>query len=106
MPALNSANSGVASKRDRLNRRPCVSRVPVAGGLGSLSERPSAMGRTRFTRQLSICQTATDDLLHPDHEAVNVIHLAVVKPERLFIDIPKQVERFDRNIRAVDATFE
>lgn len=30
MPRLKSSNSGVASKRDRLKRAPCLSRVPGA----------------------------------------------------------------------------
>jgi hypothetical protein len=58
----------------------------------------SAKWRVRFPVNCGISQTPPDDLLHADHESVNVIHLAIIKPERLFIYVPEQMERLDRNV--------
>src|SRR5712691_8183741 len=44
------------------------------------------------------------DLADGDIETLPVIHLAVVEPEALFVQIPEQVEGFDANVRAVKAT--
>jgi len=95
MLSLNSANSGVASKRDLLKRGPCVSRA-----LGvPLSLRPSAMlHHFCFAGQLLVSQATANNLFHSEHEAVNIVSVAVIKPERLFIDVPEQVERLNRDI--------
>jgi hypothetical protein len=89
MPALKFSNSGVASKRVRLKRGPCASRALAA----VLSLRPSAMlCDLGLSSQLRISQTTPDNILHPDHKALNVIHLAIVVSECLLIDEAEQVK--------------
>ena len=69
MPALKLANSGVDSKRSLLNGGACASPGPVVFGL-----RPSAMlSHLFFPSQLSIRQAASDNLLHADHEAMEIV---------------------------------
>ncbi len=54
--------------------------------------------RLFFPGQLSIRQTASNNLLHADGEAIHVIHFSVVKAERLFVNVAEQVKRFYRNV--------
>lgn len=96
MPRLKLANSGVDSKRSRLNGGGCIDPA-----LASLLVRPSAMSHLNFTRELRISQPASDDLAHPDHKAVYIVRAPIVESECLLVNVPKQVEGFDRNVRAV-----
>ena len=102
MPALKSENSGVDSKRSLLNGGACASPGPVVFGF-----RPSAMlSHLFFPGQLSIRQSASDNLFHANHEAVEVVRLAVVKAKCLFVNVAKQVERFDGNVGTMKATLQ
>ena len=55
--------------------------------------------------QLVPRQPLAYNLAYHDIEAVAVVHLAIVVAENLFIQIPEQVERFNRNVGALQATF-
>jgi hypothetical protein len=48
--------------------------------------------------QLLVRQPTTDDVMQRLREARPIIVGALVKPERLLIEIPEQVERLDANI--------
>lgn len=107
MPRLNVLNSGVASKRVRLDGGPCASRALGVADSGNCVSRPSAMlNNLCFPSQLSIRQAASDDLSHANHEARSVVHEPVVKPERLFIDVTKQVERFHADVSSANGPLE
>jgi hypothetical protein len=57
-------------------------------------------------RQRVKCQTlADDDSAHLD-ESLRVSHFASIETKRLLIEVTKQVERFDRYIRAFDGALQ
>jgi hypothetical protein len=59
-----------------------------------------------FPGELLVSQATTDNLLHADHEAVNLISLPVVKPEGLLVKIAKQVKRFHADVCASGRAFQ
>ena len=66
---------------------------PLFGG-GSFSSGPSRPSR-RFSNELLVGQTAPDDIGGDGQEAARIVQLAPVETERLFVDVPEQVEGLD-----------
>jgi hypothetical protein len=73
-------------------------------GLGPRLPRHDLVDRFRFVcfaGEFRIGEPLACDLANSDVKALGIGHLAIVKPERLFVQIPKQVERFDADVRAL-----
>src|SRR5438132_1327413 len=51
-------------------------------------------------------QALADDCLAHLDESLSVSHLASIEPERLLIEVAKQMERFDRDIGALDGALQ
>ena len=56
--------------------------------------------------QFLIHQAASDDAVHRIAEPLRVAVLPVVEPERLFVQIPEQVERLDADVGALQPTLQ
>src|SRR5207302_2795406 len=55
-----------------------------------------------FSDQILVHQPLADDAGNGKAEAVRIAQSApIVEPERLFVQIPEQVERFDAHVRAL-----
>ena len=91
MKLLNRLNSGVAWNRSELSG----SRCSTAASL-------TRMGHLRFPGQFFVRETTANDVSHCEHEALKVGQVAVVVAERLFVDVPEQVEWLDGNIGSVE----
>src|SRR5271166_3602037 len=71
--------------------------------------RPCRLARSgflRFAGQLRICQPFSDDVSDADVKTLSISHLPIVVAEGLFIEIPEQMERLDRNVGSADASLE
>ena len=63
--------------------------------------------RLRLANQLVECEALTDDLADSQVETILVLEShAVIITEGLFVQIAEKVERLNRNIRAVNTTFQ
>lgn len=61
----------------------------------------------RFPSQLGIGEAFPKDLPHRIGKAVLIVHRpAIVEAKRLFIDVPKQVIRFNADIGAAEGAFQ
>jgi hypothetical protein len=56
--------------------------------------------------QFFVGQSASDNLAHGFGETLAIGHLAKVESKCLFIDVPKQVERFNAYVRAADGALQ
>ena len=99
MTSMKLANSGDCSNLSLL-KAGCVSRVSVSLDSGSLScfRRSDMLHHLIFPGQFLVGQATANYLPHSGDEAVEIVRLPVVVAERLFIDVAKQVERFDGNV--------
>src|ERR1700731_1656444 len=59
-----------------------------------------------LARQLHIPQAFADDTAHNFNKPASVVVFALVEAKRLLVQISEQMKRFDRNIRAFDASLE
>src|SRR6266542_5022649 len=63
--------------------------------------------RGECSDQLRIRQAAPDDVTDHFAEPIRVVHLApIVESERLFIEVSKQMKRFNRDVRAAKRTLQ
>jgi hypothetical protein len=105
MTSLKCWNSDVESKAGsfiNLPKRTRACRAPVS----SFPSWARASLGFRFAGQFSVCQPASDDLLHDTHEALRVRHFPIVVTICLFIDIAEQVEWLDADVRAVQSALQ
>jgi hypothetical protein len=78
-------------------------------GLGPRFPRQGLVDGFRFsslTGEFRIGQPLADDLTDTDVKPLGISHLAIVKPERLLVDVAEQVERFHTDIGPVQATLQ
>jgi len=108
--ALNRRNSDVALNWSavRLVGGGCASLVPAA-----FVVRPSAIGDSWnrgnlfcLADELLVGHAPSDNLLHRCNEPLGVRQFPIVEPERLLVQIPEQMERFDAHVRPLDATLQ
>ena len=64
------------------------------------------MRHLRFTDQLIVGETATNDLAHCEYEAISVRHVPVVVAVDFFVKIPEQVEGLNTNVGAFQRALE
>ena len=67
----------------------------------------SRFSSLRRSDQFGVGKAFADDLAHDHIEAIRIIHIdPIIEAERLFIQVPEQVIRFDRNIGSVNSALE
>jgi hypothetical protein len=115
MTSLKCWNSGVASKDgafinlpslaigERLSANPFSALLALLSGSGVPSARLSL---AELASQFLVRHAASYDLLHDNGEPIRIGHLAIVKPECLFIAICLQVKRLHAYIRALQCSLE
>jgi|HubBroStandDraft_1064217.scaffolds.fasta_scaffold22605_3 hypothetical protein len=105
MTVLKCANSGCASNSSAVNGGGMFSsRVLVSSmGIG-----PSAMSDYSFhlASQLLVGDTASHDLFHDSAEPLRIRQRTKVIPERLFVQVPKQVERLYADIGSMQSALQ
>lgn len=105
MTLLKCWNSGVESKDGafiNLPKRSYACRAPVS----SFPSWAHACCRLRFAGQLSIRQSASDNVRHDKREAIGVSHFAIVEPKGLLIAIRLQVERLNAHVCALQCALQ
>jgi hypothetical protein len=104
-----SARSGIQKNR---RREPAQARTEAKGqaeGQAFRFPRPCRLVRYRFADadQFGVGKAFADNLRDSHGEPIGVVHvLPIIKSERLFIQIPKQVVRLYAHIGSVDSTLE
>jgi hypothetical protein len=94
------------------NRWHCLDRpsIEVYFGLGPrLPARPGLVDGFRFSHladEFFVGQALAGDLTDSDVEALRIGHLAVVEPERLFVDVAEQVKGLHADIGPVQAALQ
>ncbi len=103
MPSFELANSGVDSNRFRSKGGQGASL-----GLTFLSVSPVSHGKpaTSLPDKLPVGEATAHDVAHPEYESLHVAQFPVIVPEALFIQIPEQVERLDRDVRSLEAALQ
>jgi len=102
--------------RTCLQKEVCLESEPAwsktqdqAFGLGPRLPRHGLTGNLSFglfSGQFLVGNPLANDLTDADVKALTVSHFAVVKSERLFVDVAEEMEGFDANVSSVQATLE
>lgn len=80
-------------------------------GLGPRFLRSGLINRCRFcfvkpASEFRIGQAFAADLTNHDREPLCIIHLAIIEPARLFVDVAKQMKGFHADVGTVESTLQ
>jgi hypothetical protein len=105
MTSVKCRNSGVESNAGSFINLPKLTyafRAPVS----SMHSWALASLVFRLASQLSIRQSASDDLFHNAGEPLRVRHGAIIVAKRLFVQITEEMERFDAHVGPINSTLQ
>ena len=93
-PFTQKVKAGKPLQANRLFSSPCLAALDGGGWFQIPPEK------------LIVCEPLANDPANRDAKALSIGHLAIVKPKALFIKVAEQMERFDRNVGAVESALE